>query len=132
MAPKRKKDAGNVTPDLSAGYIGPGMETRGSLSLKEPLELDGVFKGQLSVEDALCVGPEGRVDGDIEADAVELAGTVVGTLRVKGIVRVRDGAVLDAPLRAGGLVADPGARVRGPFRTHEEDGADDDAPGRRS
>ncbi|HVR41376.1 MAG TPA: polymer-forming cytoskeletal protein [Thermoanaerobaculia bacterium] len=88
--------------------LGRGIVVEGTLTVNDPLRIDGVFRGDIDAIAPLSIGATGRVDGDVRARELVVAGEIGGdisaeklaleeTARVTGDVacssiRVEDGA----------------------------------------
>lgn len=88
--------------------LGRGIVVEGTLTVNDPLRIDGVFRGDIDAIAPLSIGTTGRVDGDVRAHELVVAGEIDGdvsaeklaldkTARVTGDVacssiRVEDGA----------------------------------------
>ena len=64
--------------------IAQGSTVRGTLQVHGVVQVDGVVEGNLIAEGHVSVGPEGRVIGDVQADALSVGGHVEGTAVVRG------------------------------------------------
>lgn len=60
----------------------------GSLELPGAAHIEGCFRGTLTSEAELSVGPEGAVEGTLTAESVVIAGRVQGTVVAHGTLRV--------------------------------------------
>src|SRR6267143_5895390 len=77
---------------VSPSTIGGGMTIKGELRGEGPLTVLGQFEGDIVLDGTLHVGPEARVDANITARVIVIAGVVRGNLsadtRVKGEIWV--------------------------------------------
>jgi cytoskeletal protein CcmA (bactofilin family) len=65
----------------------------GSLELAGSAHIEGSFKGILRAEGDLSIGPDGCVEGTLEASAIVIAGRVLGTVVSKTLHVLKDGSV---------------------------------------
>lgn len=80
LAPPEPEDA----PTRHAGtFIGSCALFEGSLSLTGDFRIDSEFRGELSTDGKIVVGPSGSVVGDIHAREVEVFGAVVGDVQAR-------------------------------------------------
>jgi cytoskeletal protein CcmA (bactofilin family) len=104
----------NVTTSSSSSAIIPGLKIQGEISGTSDLYIDGEVQGSIRLGGAkVTVGPNGKVQADIEARAIHVEGNVRGNLRAS------EGIYLGAHGRAQGSLIAPrlgieeGARVSG-------------------
>jgi len=108
--------------------LGPGTEFDGLVVLHGTAEIEGCIRGEVLGAERLRIGPTGRVEGQVEAAEVVVAGSLEGELRadrrvelestaqVRGVVRsprlmVADGGILEGPCRTGADVARAGDKA---------------------
>lgn len=101
------------------GYhqIGRGATVEGTLRFSGRLELQGSVVGAVIADpidgSELIVGPQGRVEGRIEAAVVLIAGEVQGPIRCSLRLDVRAGARVDGDIVYKDLQIQHGAIVQG-------------------
>ena len=125
--------------------IGRHLRITGSLTADEPVSITGVLEGDVLVGNhAVTVGTEGRVDGAVTARVITVQGGLTGRLVARDIVRVLEGATVNADIATPRLALEEGAvfngRVDGGARAEaaarvaayrRNGAADDTAPRRR-
>ena len=98
-----------------------GLQITGDLSSDQDLTIDGVYDGQINLNDQhLTVGSSGRVKGRILARAVTVAGNVDGNIIATGSVSLLPSSVVRGHLQTPSIVMLDGARFDGtvdPSRT---------------
>lgn len=107
-------------PAALGAVLGPDAHHQGDLSFEGRVRVDGQFTGRLYGEDALEIGASGVVDGEIDVAEAIIAGTVRGSLRVRGLLVIEATAAVDGLIDAGLLEVRPGARLRGELRVRGE------------
>ncbi|MEQ8453672.1 MAG: polymer-forming cytoskeletal protein [Sandaracinaceae bacterium] len=95
------------------GTIGPELVVHGSLHGKSDLRIDGAFDGELRLEGALLVGPEGRVTAPVEVADLELEGELRGDVIASRTVAIRPGGRLIGDVRARRIAVDDGGALEG-------------------
>ncbi|MEC7518979.1 MAG: polymer-forming cytoskeletal protein [Myxococcota bacterium] len=95
------------------GTIGPELVVHGSLNGKSDLRIDGAFDGELRLDGALVVGPEGRVHAPVSVSDLELEGELRGDVTAAGAVAVRPGGRLVGDVRARRIAIDDGGALEG-------------------
>ena len=98
----------------AASIIGPSISVKGNISADEPLTIAGRVDGTVRVNGhSLTIDSAGRVDADVQADSVVVAGKVTGSLVATTRLVVRDTAIVEASLTAPVLSVADGAQIRG-------------------
>ena len=69
--------------------IGPGLRVSGDLRTQEPLEVQGLLDGNVSVDGSILVARTGRIRGDVAAKNVVVEGRVDGNVGVEDRVELR-------------------------------------------
>jgi cytoskeletal protein CcmA (bactofilin family) len=96
-----------------ATVIGAGISIKGELRGEGGLAMFGQFEGEVVVNGAVHVGPEARVDANITASEITIAGAVRGNLSVAGRVEILGRGSLTGTLKSESLSAGSGATVKG-------------------
>ena len=102
------------TPPPSAPtVIGPGVTLKGELRGEGTLTIMGQFEGDIVLSGELHVGPEARVDANISASAIVVAGVVRGNLSADTRVDILPSGSLTGTVKSGSFAAANGASVKG-------------------
>jgi cytoskeletal protein CcmA (bactofilin family) len=110
--------------DPAGCVLGSGTEFTGLVVLHGSARIEGCIRGQVLGAERLRIETTGRVEGQVEAAEVVVAGSLEGGLRA----RLR--AELEATGRVRGVVQSPrlvvaeGAILEGPCRTGADLGSD--------
>jgi cytoskeletal protein CcmA (bactofilin family) len=91
--------------------LGRGATYEGDLSFEGRVRVDGLFRGRIFTEELLEVGEEGRIEGDLDAHNLIVAGFVEGRVRVRGKLVVESTGQLLGNVQATKLVVREGARI---------------------
>lgn len=75
-----------------ASVLNSHLSFEGTLKYSGSVTLDCEFRGSIVTEDTLVIGPSARVEAEIKAGVVEIAGKVRGNVQAKTRVKVRTGA----------------------------------------
>lgn len=97
----------------SDGIIGPDLVVHGRLGGKSDLRIDGVFDGELDVDGAIVVGPDGSVTAPVQVGSLEVEGEVRGDVVASDAVAVRPGGRLLGDVRARRISIDDGGSLQG-------------------
>lgn len=100
-------------PSGAATTIGPGITLKGELKGDGTLTILGQFEGEIVLSGALHVGPEARVDANISATAIVVAGIVRGNLSADTHVDILPSGSLTGTVKSGSFAAADGASVKG-------------------
>ena len=90
-----------------------GQKTRitGRVSGQGALRIEGVIKGDVAVSGPLEIVEGSSVEGDVEAEALDLAGSLLGDVSARGPILVRAGATVRGELKGTRVAIEPGSRV---------------------
>jgi len=69
-------------------FLGSDSEFEGRLSFQGTIRIDGCYKGNISVDGTLIVGPSGRLNADIHASNMVISGEVTGNMTAKTNIEV--------------------------------------------
>jgi len=98
---------------VSPSTIGGGMTIKGELRGEGPLTVLGQFEGDIVLDGTLHVGPAARVDANITARVIVIAGVVCGNLSADTRVEILPMGALTGTVKSGSFTAADGARVKG-------------------
>ena len=76
---------------MSNTVIGSTITIEGEITSDEALVVQGTIKGKVNLTRSLYVENSATVEADIEADSVEVDGTVVGNIDAGSRVEIKDG-----------------------------------------
>jgi cytoskeletal protein CcmA (bactofilin family) len=115
-ASKNSLSASSVpaSADRSTSHISSGIRIKGEISGNEDLYIDGLAEGQFRFTQArVTVGPNGRVQANIEARDIVVEGTVQGNLKASESVRLGGSSQMQGSLITPRISIEDGARLRG-------------------
>jgi cytoskeletal protein CcmA (bactofilin family) len=97
-----------------AAWIGASLVIKGDLTSSEDMTIAGEIEGDVSVkEHKLVVAAGGTIRGTIVARAVEIHGSVVGTIASDGTVEVGATGSVEGDIAAPRLALAEGATLHG-------------------
>ena len=104
-----------IAHDTSApSSIGSGLKISGELSGSSDLYVDGEAQGKIALLDSrITIGPNGRVQADIEAREIIVEGTVQGNLKARESVRLGSASKVQGSVMTPRISIDDGAKLRG-------------------
>jgi len=111
-APPARPAAIPDAPGMSR--ITSGLKIRGEMSGSSDLYIDGETQGKIQLGEArVTVGPNGRVQADIDAREINIEGTVKGNLKARESVRLGPSSQMEGSVLTPRIGIDDGARLRG-------------------
>src|SRR3972149_1535025 len=114
MPQERRPEAWGEISKSAVASIGKSVVIRGELSGSEDLYIDGQVEGTIELrEHHLTVGPNGRVQANINAKEVVIQGSVKGNVRAIDRVEIRKSGSLTGDLVAARGVIEEGAFFKG-------------------
>ena len=100
-------------PASMPSAIGPGIHVKGEIHGEGALTVYGVFEGDIVLDGKLQVGPEGRIDANVTAQTIVIAGAVRGNLSADTRVEILPTGSLTGTVKSASFAADTGAIVKG-------------------
>lgn len=97
-----------------ASRIQAGLKIHGEISGNSDLYIDGELQGKIRLGGArVVIGPNGKVQADIDAGAVTIDGSVQGNIKASESVRLGAGSSVQGSVLTPRIGIDDGARLRG-------------------
>jgi cytoskeletal protein CcmA (bactofilin family) len=78
-----------IAPGEITALLGKGAEFEGRLIFEGVVRIDGNFRGDIFTRDTLIIGLDSRVEAQIDADTVIVAGYVEGEVRALSRVEIQ-------------------------------------------
>lgn len=103
-----------MKPAEGTTMIGKSVSIRGELSGSEDLFMDGTLVGTVSLADSrLTVGPNARVEADLNVRDLIVFGLVNGNVQATGRIELRQSAVVNGDIVAARLSVEENASIKG-------------------
>ena len=100
--------------ETPAACVGKRLQFNGEVSGSEDLQVDGDFKGKITLKDnALIIGPNARVEADVHARAICIYGRLKGNVEAPERIELRKTGSLEGDVVTAGIVIEEGAVFRG-------------------
>jgi cytoskeletal protein CcmA (bactofilin family) len=110
--------SGPAPVSSSVSKITSGLKIQGDLSGSSDLYIDGEVQGKIRLDRArVTVGPNGRVQADIEAREIVVEGNVQGNLKAGESARFAASSTVTGSIVSPRLGIDDGAKLRGKIET---------------
>lgn len=102
---------------LITGYLGHDLKIEGALATKESLRIDCTYVGNISSENIVIIGSQGKIVGDIQAPIITVDGWVDGNLKASKLVELSKNAKIKGNIftPTGGLEMKIGSNFEGSF-----------------
>lgn len=108
-----KSKSFDENPAGGNSLIGAGTTILGDIESQGDIRIDGVLHGNLRGRGKILIGPEGKVEGDIEGEQADVLGHITGKIKVSGLLHLRGKAVIQGDIYAGNLQVEPSATFNG-------------------
>ncbi|HEX5424655.1 MAG TPA: polymer-forming cytoskeletal protein [Candidatus Acidoferrales bacterium] len=109
-----------------SGFLEQGVRVEGRLELPGTFRIDSQLRGSIASQEMLILGENSTVEGEIEGNAITIAGRFDGRIQARSKVEILSKAVVTAEIHTPCLVIEPGAMVDG--RCHVVMGFDGSKP----
>jgi cytoskeletal protein CcmA (bactofilin family) len=98
----------------SISRISSGIRIKGEISGNDDLYIDGQAEGQFRfVQSKVTIGPNGRVQANIEARDIVVEGTVQGNLKASASLQLGGSSQVQGSISTPRISIEDGARLRG-------------------
>jgi cytoskeletal protein CcmA (bactofilin family) len=94
-------------------FLDAGSVLTGELRFAENVRLEGRVEGKIHAGKTVFVGEHAEIDASIEADTLEVYGTIVGDIRVARRTILHKTARVEGEIQTAGIVVEEGARFKG-------------------
>src|ERR1700760_1445374 len=105
---------GGETPvSASASLIGAGTTMKGDITSNGDLRIDGTLVGNIFCSAKVVIGANGNVQGDINGQTADIMGKVTGTIKVKDLLQLKGGSMVNGNIEASKRQIAPTANFNG-------------------
>jgi cytoskeletal protein CcmA (bactofilin family) len=110
--------------DSKTPTLGSSVFIKGEIAGAEDLTIEGEVEGKIDLPDhTLTVGPNATILATVNAKAVLVFGSVVGTINAKERVDVRKSGSIEGTVTCARIAVQEGAHVSGKVETKQSRGA---------
>ena len=115
MKIKKAKPASNggEAYNQSINLINEGTVINGDIEVAGDLRIDGGLVGNIVAKGRLVVGPNGKVDGEINCSNIEISGYIKGKVVVSEMLSMKSTAKIYGDIVAGKISVEPGSLFLG-------------------
>ncbi len=137
MSETKRKQINDGPPlsngEKTVGPIGKSIVIKGELTGSEDVEIDGTVEGDIRFpNNVLTIGPNGKVSGTIQAQTVQILGTVKGNVEASERVQIDASGTVEGDLRAPRLLVEEGAVVNGSIEMTDQGSTGSSSSSRQS
>lgn len=93
--------------------ISSGVKIEGKVTSNGSIRVDGTLKGDLTAKGNVTVGEQGDINGQIDANVINIGGRVVGTVNAKEKLVLESKSSLKGDIISKILVIEAGAKFDG-------------------
>ena len=97
----------------STSLIGAGTTMKGDITSNGDLRIDGTLVGNIHCSAKVVIGANGVVQGDINGQQADIMGKVTGTIKVKDLLQLKGGSLMNGNIQAAKLQIEPTASFNG-------------------
>src|ERR1700754_4539312 len=103
----------NPSTGTSTSLIGAGTSMKGDITSNGDLRIDGNLVGNINCSAKVVIGANGVVQGDINGQQADIMGKVTGTIKVKDLLQLKGGSLMNGNIQAAKLQIEPTANFNG-------------------
>ena len=75
------------------------------------MRIEGALRGDVQITGSAELAPGANLEGNVSAEAVDIAGSLTGDVNARGPVVIHAGALVRGELKGSEVSIEPGARV---------------------
>lgn len=99
--------------DKGINIISEGTLIKGDISASGDIRIDGELVGNINAKGRLVIGPQGKVDGEVNCNNIEISGYIKGKINVSELLTMNSSAKIYGDIIAGKLSVEPGSIFTG-------------------
>lgn len=103
----------STTASGSTNTLTTGTSIEGLINASNDIRIDGNLNGTLNCKGRVIIGPQGKIQGDVNCQNAIIEGTFSGNLKVEDILTVKESAVIEGEIVTGKINIQPGAIFNG-------------------
>ncbi len=110
---KEKKGSPKGQPKTSVSIIGQGCKIVGNVQVDNDVRFEGTLEGDIICENAVILGEQSKITGNINAKDLTIAGTYQGDINVSQIIKLKKTAIINGNIVAPKMMAEYGSSING-------------------
>lgn len=116
-----KKTPIETPPDKVNTVIGKDTCFKGSIKAKGLIRIDGEMEGEIETQGDVVIGEGGKVNLELKARHVAIAGRFEGSLEAEGKLEIKNSGIIIGSVKTNGLLVDDGAVFSGSMEMRQKD-----------
>ena len=108
-----KTTANYESPNQSINIISEGTKIKGDIIANGDIRIDGELLGNISAKSKLVIGPNGKIEGQIICNNIEISGYIKGKVTASELINMKSTSQIVGDISAGKLSIEPGAVFSG-------------------
>ena len=116
-----KKTPIETPPDKVNTVIGKDTCFKGSIKAKGLIRIDGEMEGEIETQGDVVIGEGGKVNLELKARHVAIAGRFEGSLEAEGKLEIKNSGIVIGSVKTYGLLIDDGAVFSGSMELRQKD-----------
>jgi cytoskeletal protein CcmA (bactofilin family) len=109
---KQTNNLGENT-NQTINIINEGTVIKGDIVANGDIRIDGELIGNIGAKGRLVIGPNGKIEGEIDCNNIEVSGYIKGKVKVSEMLTMKASARIFGELMAGKLSVEPGSLFTG-------------------
>lgn len=105
----KQSNNGPVASANISNSIVEGTSIVGNITAPNDIRIDGTLVGKLNCDGRVIIGPQGKIEGDINCINAIIEGTFTGNLSVKELLTVKETGVINGDIVCDKLFIQTGA-----------------------
>lgn len=101
------------SPNQAINIISEGTKIKGDVIANGDIRIDGELLGNISAKSKLVIGPNGKVEGQVICNNIEVSGYIKGKITAKDLINMKSTSQIVGDIVAGKLSIEPGALFSG-------------------
>lgn len=112
----------NETAPGEFNRIVAGTTIKGELITNSDIRIDGTHIGTLNVKGKVVLGPDGRIEGEINCKNAEIQGNIKANLKVEELLSLKATAKIQGEIITNKIAIEPGAKISGTINMDKQMG----------
>lgn len=97
----------------SINIISEGTKIKGDIVASGDIRIDGELTGNISAKGRLVVGPNGKIEGEVDCINIEVSGYIKGKVSATELLNMKSTSQIEGDVIAGKLSVEPGSLFSG-------------------
>lgn len=103
----------NENFNQSINIINEGTKIKGDVISSGDIRIDGELTGNISTKGKLVIGPNGKINGEVDCNNIEVAGFIKGKINATELLNMKSTSQIEGDIIAGKLSVEPGSLFSG-------------------